>query len=88
MDTTIEVHSITRTTQKPINKKSHEKIDTSSIDYIENVFTTVKSQLHARLVTNVFDIIKKNDKFRRITNRCFEHIPIIALCMGMYQSLK
>jgi len=82
MDTIVEVHSVARTTQKQTNKKSHEKIDTSRIDYITDVFTSVKSQLHARLVTSVLDIVKKNDKFRRITNRSFEHIPIMALCMG------
>ncbi|CAF1105461.1 unnamed protein product [Rotaria sordida] len=81
MDTIVEVHSVTRTTQKQTNKKSHEKIDMNRIDYITNIFTEVKSQLHARLVTSVLDIVKKNDKFRRITNRCFEHISIMALCM-------
>jgi hypothetical protein len=82
MDEIIEVHSVARTTQRQTNKKSYEKIDTNRIDYITNVFTNVKSQLHARLVNSVLDIVKKNDKFRRITNRCFEHISIIALCMG------
>ncbi|CAF2388221.1 unnamed protein product [Rotaria sp. Silwood2] len=81
MDTIVEVHPVARTTQKHTNKKSHEKIDMNRIDYITNIFTEVKSQLHARLVTSVLDIVKKNDKFRRITNRCFEHIPIMALCM-------
>jgi len=83
MDTIVEVHSVTRPTQRQTNKKSSdEKIDTSRIDHITNVFSNVKSQLHARLVNSVLDIIKKNDKFRRLTNRCFEHIPIMALCMG------
>jgi hypothetical protein len=82
MDTIIEVHSVVRTTQRQTNKKSHDKIDTNRIDHITNVFSNVKSQLHARLVNSVLDIIKKNDKFRRLTNRCFEHIPIMALCMG------
>ncbi len=82
MDAIVEVHSIVRTTQKQSNKKSHEKIDKNHIDYITNIFTNVKSQLHARLVTSVLDIVKKNDKFRRITNQCFEHISIMALCMG------
>ncbi|CAF1051093.1 unnamed protein product [Adineta steineri] len=86
MDTIVEVHSVTRTTQKPSNKKSHEKIDITRIDHITNVFTNVKSQLHARLVTSVLDIVKKNDKFRRITNRCFEYIPIMALCMDSNMS--
>jgi hypothetical protein len=78
MDPIVEVHSVIRQT----NKKPHEKLDKSSIDYISNVFNNVKSQLHARLVTSVLDIVKKNDKFRRVTNRCFEHIPIMGLCMG------
>jgi hypothetical protein len=82
METIVEVHPVGRPTQRQTNKKAHEKIDTSRIDHITEVFTNVKSQLHARLVTSVLDIVKKNDKFRRITNRCFEHIPIMALCMG------
>jgi hypothetical protein len=82
MDPIVEVHSVVRTTQRQTNKKSHVKIDKSCIDYITDVFNQVKSQLHARLVTGVLDIVKKNDKFRRVTNRCFEHIPIMALCMG------
>ena len=53
-----------------------------------NIFTNVKSQLHARLVTSVLDIVKKNEKFRRRTNRCFEHIPVMALCMGKYLVFK
>ncbi len=82
MDTIIEVHPVVRTTQRQTNKKSHEKLDTHRLDHIANVFTDVKSQLHARLVTSVLDIVKKNEKFRRLTNRCFEYIPIMALCMG------
>lgn len=83
MDTLVEIHPIVRPTQRQTTKKSSiEKIDTTLIDHISHVFHTVKSQLHARLVTNVLDIVKKNDKFRRITHRCFEHIPIMALCMG------
>ena len=86
MDTCVEIHSISRSTQKQslatAKKKSSEKIDTSRIDHVGEIFTNVKSQLHARLVTSVVDIVKKNEKFRRITNRCFEHIPIMALCMG------
>ncbi|UJR10242.1 hypothetical protein I4U23_014453 [Adineta vaga] len=81
MDATIEIHSVTRTTQRSTNKKCHEKLDLTRLDHITNVFTNVKSQLHARLVTSVLDIMKKNEKFRRITQRCFENIPIMALCM-------
>ncbi|CAF0845033.1 unnamed protein product [Adineta ricciae] len=81
MDTTVEVHSITRSTQRSTSKKPHEKLDLARVDHITNVITNVKSQLHARLVTSVLDIMKKNEKFRRITQRCFEHIPVMALCM-------
>lgn len=84
MDPIVEVHSVTRTTQRQTNKKCHEKLDTSCIDYVTNIFTNVKSQLHARLVTSVLDIVKKNEKFRRKTHRCFENIPVMALCMGKY----
>ena len=84
MDTTVEVHSVERTTQKQTNKKSHEQIDMTLINSISNVFKSVKFELHAHLVTNVLDIVKKNDKFRRITNRYFEHIPVMALCMGKH----
>lgn len=82
METLVEIHPVVRTTQRQTNKKSLEQIDTSQIEQISHVFNSVKSQLHARLVTNVVDIVKKNEKFRRMTNRCFEHIPIMALCMG------
>jgi hypothetical protein len=82
METIVEVHPVGRPNQRQTNKKPLEKIDTNRIDHITEVFNNVKSQLHARLVTSVLDIVKKNDKFRRITNRCFEHIPIMALCMG------
>lgn len=81
METLVEIHPVVRTTQRQTNKKSLEQIDTSQIEQISHVFNSVKSQLHARLVTNVVDIVKKNEKFRRMTNRCFEHIPIMALCM-------
>ncbi|CAF3931420.1 unnamed protein product [Rotaria magnacalcarata] len=86
MDPIVEVHSIIQTTERQTNKKSNEKLDTSRTDSIANVFNDVKSQLHARLVNSVLDIIKKNDKFRRKTNRCFEHIPIMALCMDSNMS--
>jgi hypothetical protein len=82
METIVEVHSVGRSTQRQTNKKP---LDTSRIDHITEVFNNVKSQLHARLVTSVLDIVKKNDKFRRITHRCFEHIPIMALCMGKFE---
>lgn len=81
MDEIVEVHSVTRT--RTTQKQTTKIIDKNRIDHITNVFTNVKSQLHARLVNSVLDIVKKNEKFRRITNRCFEHIPIMALCMGM-----
>lgn len=82
METVVEVHSVHRTTQRQTNKKPLEKIDTTRLEHLTHVFHQVKSQLHARLVTSVLDIVKKNDKFRRMTNQCFEHIPIMALCMG------
>ena len=85
METIVEVHPVGRPTQRQTNKKPLEKLDTTRIDHITEVFNNVKSQLHARLVTSVLDIVKKNDKFRRITNRCFEHIPIMALCMGKFE---
>ena len=90
MDTCVEVHSVSRSTQKQsiasaAKKKSvAENFDSSRIDYLTEVFDRVKSQLHARLVTSVLDIVKKNEKFRRVTNGCFEYIPIIALCMGKH----
>ena len=84
MDTTVEVHSVTRSTHRSTSKKPHEKLDLTRVDHITNVITNVKSQLHARLVTSVLEIMKKNEKFRRITQRCFEHIPVMALCMGLY----
>ena len=91
MDTFVEVHSVTRATQKqshvPSKKKSADKTETDCIEHLSQVFNNVKSQLHARLVTSVLDIVKKNEKFRRMTNRCFEHIPIMALCMGECSSL-
>ena len=81
----VEVHPIIRTTHKSASKKSHEKFDkTTSMDFIKTIFHNVKVELHARLVNNILDIIKKNEKFRRITNQCFEHIPIMALSMGKY----
>ena len=92
MDTPIEIHSVVRTTQKPsqasAKKKAVEKIDTARIDHITEVFNNVKSQLHARLVTSVLDIMKKNEKFRRTTHRSFEHISVMALCMGEQRSFS
>lgn len=85
METVVEVHSVHRTAQRQTKKKPLETIDTTRIDHVTHVFHQVKSQLHARLVTSVLDIVKKNEKFRRMTNQCFEHIPIMALCMGKFE---
>ena len=83
MDTFVEVHPVTRTTQSTSSKKKPiPKHDLDRLDHLSRIFNDVKSQLHARLVNSVLDIVKKNEKFRRVTNVCFEHVPVMALCMG------
>ena len=89
METIVEVHPMTRTTHSTSSKKNAiSKHDLDRLDHLSGIFNDVKSQFHARLVNSVLDIVKKNEKFRRVTNVCFKHVPVMAFCMGTIVILR